>query len=328
MPRSSIEVFLPKNLDTSSQDPLQQAMDELQPQSTILTENSSSNYQARVEQLQKSAASSLKLPVTEAAPVPIDADKTAHEVYQLQLDLIASLITAANNRDDNAVTDLTSRGLVSADAHSPTGETALLAAVRAGSVSTVRGLIALGATVDLPGRSPVANTQAKRTPFQVACILGNVALVKLLVEEYRANDSWMAPDGALARQLAEENGHRGIAAYLSGQREAAPAPQAPQEVKEMNKAIQVPLAIIVMFVYIIPRRIFYDFPKAVWQRWRHRIKSNGTPGERAGIGLCEALLHIALLIVAVVFELPRQAFLWIKKKMVGSKKSTSGVEQV
>ena len=297
-------------------------MDDSQTGPAMPTAVNSNSHQTRVEQLHKIAPGSLKLPVTEVTVVSDDADATAREVHQLELDLISALITAASLEDKNSITDLISGGLVSPNAHSPNGETALLAAVRAGSIPIVRDLVALGASVDLPGRSPSASGQANRTPLQLACMLGNLDLVKILVEEYRANDSWMAPDGALARQLADENGHRGIVAYLSGpsQREA------PKEAKKMNNPILVPLAIIVMFIYVIPRSIFYDLPKAVWQS-RHRNKSNGTPGER-GTSLCQVLLEIPILFLVMVYEIPRQAILWIKRKILGSSKPGRADDQV
>lgn len=54
----------------------------------------------------------------------------------------------------------------------------------------------------------------RRTPLQLAALMGNLVLVKLLIEDYHCDDAIVAPDGQIALRLASENGHHEVVEYL------------------------------------------------------------------------------------------------------------------
>ncbi len=58
----------------------------------------------------------------------------------------------------------------------------------------------------------------QRTALQIAAEEGHLVLVKLLIEQYGANDALIAPDGQIALRLAAENGHREVVDYLPTRR--------------------------------------------------------------------------------------------------------------
>src|SRR4051812_12779747 len=81
-------------------------------------------------------------------------------------------------------------------------------------------LISLGATVDAFGTLP-ARGAPRRTPLQAAAAGGNLALVRLLVTDFGADDGLLAPDGQLALRLAADGGHRDVVAFLPVRRGGA-----------------------------------------------------------------------------------------------------------
>ncbi|KAJ4290186.1 hypothetical protein N0V88_006695 [Collariella sp. IMI 366227] len=144
------------------------------------------------------------------------------------------------SKNTEAVTLFIQRGFVSPDVPdaSPGGRTPLIAAVEAGNGAMVCTLIALGATVNGYGTLPslVRPTTRdyldprregdqqpgrERTPLMVAASRGNLALVKLLMEDFHADDGIIAPDGQLALRLAADGEHRDVVAYLPVRRGGA-----------------------------------------------------------------------------------------------------------
>lgn len=57
-----------------------------------------------------------------------------------------------------------------------------------------------------------------RTPLQLAASMGQLVLVKLLMEKYNCDDTLIAPDGQIALRLASQNGRREVVDYLPARR--------------------------------------------------------------------------------------------------------------
>ncbi|KAK4451519.1 ankyrin repeat domain-containing protein 50 [Podospora aff. communis PSN243] len=136
-------------------------------------------------------------------------------LYTLQTRLITALYTAIASKNTEVVHLLITRGFVSPDVTSSTGCTPLIAAVSAGNGSMVCLLVSLGATVNAYGRDEHGK---ERTPLMVAAAQGRLPLVKLLKEDFGADDAVIAPDGQLALRLAADAGHREVVAYLPSRR--------------------------------------------------------------------------------------------------------------
>ena len=162
-------------------------------------------------------------------PALTDEEKTA--LYRLQTQLITTFFTAITTKNSALVSLLLSHGLVSPDTPSNSGQTPLLAAIEAGSGEMVCTLIGLGARVNGYGAAKVTTTNpksgypthhhAERTPLMAAAAAGNLALVKLLMEDFSADDAIIAPDGQLALRLAADAGHRDVVSYLPARRGGA-----------------------------------------------------------------------------------------------------------
>ncbi|KAK0655599.1 ankyrin repeat-containing domain protein, partial [Cercophora newfieldiana] len=129
----------------------------------------------------------------------------------LQTRIITSLFEAIASKNTEVVHLLISQGFVSPDVTSSIGCTPLIAAIIAGNGTMVCTLVALGATVNSYGRDDAGR---ERTPLMVAAQQGRLPLVKLLVEDFNADDAVIAPDGQLALRLAADAGHREVVAYL------------------------------------------------------------------------------------------------------------------
>lgn len=95
------------------------------------------------------------------------------------------------------------------------GETALIAAVRAGNPAIVRDLLWNGAKVDTLGyySQEGRNDRALRTPLQVAAAEGKLYMIRIL-RENRADVFLAAPDGVNALQLATSNGHESVVDHI------------------------------------------------------------------------------------------------------------------
>ncbi|RSL56207.1 hypothetical protein CEP54_008942 [Fusarium duplospermum] len=212
-----------------------------------------------------------------------DADWTSYcEAYRLERDIIDSFFASIENGHDDLVAEFISRGWVSPDTTSLVHETPLLAAVRAGRTPMVSRLVALGATVNAFGRPNTSKTLAdderpERTPLMLAAERGHLALVKVLMKDYGADDSLIAPDGAIALRLAAVNGHREIVNFLPSRRGGAWLRWKTAHHKQMER-IRRAWRRLGHFL----RALFWDFPvilvyelpkevgKSIWKR-RHRM---------------------------------------------------------
>ncbi|CRK48220.1 hypothetical protein BN1723_007905 [Verticillium longisporum] len=160
------------------------------------------------------------------------APSLSPNTYRLCSSIVYHFFTAIASRQDDVVRLFITRGLVSPDVPSVTGETPLLAAVRAGDGTTLCALVELGATVDAygsthetdvhdPRRRRATDAPTRRTPLQYAAALGRLPLVKLLREDFGADDALVAPDGEIALRLAARGRHRDVVAYLPTRRAGA-----------------------------------------------------------------------------------------------------------
>ncbi|KAH8887782.1 ankyrin [Thozetella sp. PMI_491] len=154
----------------------------------------------------------LELPILRWPDFPADAD--GREQYQLASDIITSFYRSIDAQNTEAVAALIHQGLVSPDVTDRHGATPLIAAVQTGHAGVIRALLQLGAEVDGFGTTPEKLQRPARTPLQVAARDGNLVVVKLLREEFGADDAIIAPDGQLALRLAAENKHREVVDYL------------------------------------------------------------------------------------------------------------------
>ncbi|KAK3311205.1 uncharacterized protein B0T15DRAFT_548513 [Chaetomium strumarium] len=194
-------------------------------------------------------------------PLPRDPTLTYSEkiaVYKSQQQIIASFFSAISSRNIEAVTLLVQRGLVSPDVPDSLtpGRTPLITAVEAGDGAMVCTLVGLGAHVDGWGQ---------RTALMVAAARGNLALVRLLREDFGADDAAIAPDdGQLALRLAAEAGHRDVVEYLPARRGGAWRRWESHHAVAMARARKAARGIYVFFralLYYVPRCFLWDVPK-------------------------------------------------------------------
>jgi hypothetical protein len=171
-------------------------------------------------------ASELRFPITESpfsfysrrSPSPTEEPLSA-DARLTHNQIISLFFGAVRKKNTELVELLVTRGFISPDCADALGETPLLAAVGAGNGAMVCALVALGATVDLYGR--LNGGEAERTPLQAAAAAGRLALVRLLREDFGADDGLVAPDGQMALRLAADAGHRDVVAYLPARRGGA-----------------------------------------------------------------------------------------------------------
>jgi hypothetical protein len=168
------------------------------------------------------------LPIT-SYPAPIyDTNFQLEENNLLRRRIVDIYYDAISKADMHMVTALLESGMVTVETTDSANMTPLLAAVKAGKIAVVRYLVNIGADFDALGvaaiyyRDPkrpriVESRPVYRTPLQYAAELGNLAIVKLLMEK-GADDSMVAPDGQIALRLAASNGHCDIVAYLPRRR--------------------------------------------------------------------------------------------------------------
>lgn len=213
-----------------------------------------------------------------------DSDWTSyHEAYRLERDIVGSFFTSIENGHDDLVAEFISRGWVSPDTTSRVHETPLLAAVRAGRTPMVSRLVALGATVNAFGRPKTSKTpiddddRPERTPLMLAAERGHLALVKVLMKDYGADDSLVAPDGAIALRLAAINGHREIVDFLPSRRSGAWLRWKTAHYKQMERIRRAWRRLgrfLKVLFWDFPVLIVYHLPKevgkSVW-KCRHRI---------------------------------------------------------
>ena len=233
-------------------------------------------------------------PLTKETP---DSD-SENDLYTLQSRIITSLFSAIASKNTEIVTLLITQGFVSPDVTDQHGTTPLIAAILAGNGAMVCSLVGLGATVNSYGVDPKANGMGRdggreRTPLMVAAGLGRLALVKLLVEDFGADDAVIAPDGQLALRLAADNGHREVVEYLPVRRGGEWRRWKVHHhvmVRRVTKALWNIERFARFFVWDLPRFLVWSVPKHVVVKplvkagrycWEERGRFKGWVGRQA-----------------------------------------------
>lgn len=247
------------------------------------------DFTSRIEQTPTTNFPILESPqfyvhTTESRHIGSDKEWDSYlQVYHLELDIVRSFFSAIEAGHDDVVADFISRGWVSPDIPNNTGETPLIAAVRAGKTPMVSRLVALGAAVNAFGAVKCqgetfsrAPEYSKRTPLMVAAEHGHLALVRVLMDDYGADDSLIAPDGAMALRLAAINGHREIVAFLPTRRGGALLRWKTAHRKEMERVKRAYKRLLRFATYLlwkVPKFFVYDIPKGVARGiWNRRQK--------------------------------------------------------
>ncbi|KAL7806668.1 ankyrin repeat-containing domain protein [Trichoderma aethiopicum] len=184
-----------------------------------------------------------------------------------QSDGISNLFKAIANKQVDQVSKLITAGLVSADTQNNKGETPLIAAVTNNDATMRRTLVSLGATVNGYGTYCEDNprSKAQRTPLQVAAAQGKLGIVGIL-RNLGADDSLVAPDGAIALRLAAENGHREVVEYLPARRGGAWKRWKKTHSKQMQRVRRILEkigSVLRFFVWTVPRFLLWTVPKHV-----------------------------------------------------------------
>lgn len=205
---------------------------------------------------------------------------TATDAHSLQADITAALFESITLGDTAAAQHLISQGLISPDCPCATGETPLLAAIRHRSTATARTLLGLGAQVDLVGTAGADATLAppqagrQRTPLMLAAAMGNLVLVRVLVEEHGADDGAVGPQGELALRLAADAGHRDVVAYLPARRRGAwRRLKSSKEVRRARAAVGAAGRVLKFCVWHVPRFVLWYAPREVVKFvWKRRLR--------------------------------------------------------
>ncbi|CCC08630.1 hypothetical protein SMACR_05984 [Sordaria macrospora] len=237
------------------------------------------------------------------------------ERRNLQCKLIRIFFNAIRTNKTDLVTKLITTGFVSPDVPNEYGLTPLLAAVEAGDGAMVCALLNIGADVNAFGtptkrseayyrysssssskrkkRGTDANKKRKqlppdaRTPLMTASATGKLALAKLLLQDFHADDALIAGDGQLALRLAADNGHMEIVDLLPSRRGGefrrwrTHHAGAIRRIKRAGGGI---FAFFAFFVYYIPAALLWSLPKHVvvlpsvklakWS-WRNKARFGG-----------------------------------------------------
>lgn len=184
------------------------------------------NIRDRIQQLLEEAQRDGKtIPITEY-PQP---EPGCFFTTQSRQCIVITYFIAIQTKKDELVAALIENGLVTTETTDAEGRTPLLAAIEVGNIRTVQQLMDFDANVNAYGMttgSPRAphefnrweQIKTYRTPLHLAAEIGNLTIVKLLMETYGADDSLIAPDGELALRLAARNGHREVVDYLPSRR--------------------------------------------------------------------------------------------------------------
>ncbi|KAE8444206.1 hypothetical protein EG329_000803 [Mollisiaceae sp. DMI_Dod_QoI] len=144
------------------------------------------------------------------------------EVLSTKDFVVNQLFTAIREGEDDLVALLIENNIVTPNT-TLQGETPLLAAVATRNIKLVEKLLGFGADQNafgaVPGtRDSRSGKVTMRTPLQLAASMGQLVLVKLLIEHYHCDDALIAPDGQIALRLASQNGHREVVQYLPARR--------------------------------------------------------------------------------------------------------------
>ena len=230
---------------------------------------SGASMQSLIEKLKAGAEDSL--PIT--GPTGKDTEGSWPENRLIIDQALDTYFSAIKTKKDDVVALFIENGILTANTTSRDGVTPLLAAVEAGNVRMVRKLIEFDADVNTYGcvqknHSKKSWKDVQRTPLQLAAAKGNLALVKLLMEVYHADDALIAPDGQLALRLAIQNGHQEIAAYLPSRRGGGWRRWKTHHAKAVERARAAWKQIMEIFQFF-----FWELPKALfWTLPRHILK--------------------------------------------------------
>lgn len=245
-----------------------------------------------------------------------DERELKEAVHRMQNRVVQQFHAMIFTGNEEAVQLIISKGLVSPHTRALTGETPLLAAIATSHNTNgmVRRLLRLGAGVDEYGQRPGLHVSEEgsrepqfRTPLQYAAELGKLATVKILMEEFSADDSLIAPDGALALRLAAHNGHRDVVAYLPVRRGGAWKRWQTKHRRELRRMKKAAIA-IGHFVIGVPKFCLYTVPKhliclpltrLLKNMWKNRraimvgagrlIRELPARTQRAAVWLCKSL---------------------------------------
>ncbi|KAF3070094.1 hypothetical protein CFAM422_006782 [Trichoderma lentiforme] len=236
----------------------------------------------------------------EDSEVPVDSNDEPAESSHLAAErsdatdqeIVTNFFHYIAEKQVDVVSNIIANGFVSPDTPNDRGETPLIKAVSNNDAAMVRLLVSLGATIDGYGSyfhdEEGHQTTVQRTPLQVAAAEGKLGIVKIL-RELGADDSLIAPDGAMALRLAAENGHREVVDLLPTRRGGAWKRWKVTHEKQMRRIRRILEKIGSVFKFLfwtvpkfllwtvpkhiittVPKAIFVTMPKEIWQR-RHKI---------------------------------------------------------
>ncbi|KAM7193731.1 Ankyrin repeat-containing domain protein [Rhypophila sp. PSN 637] len=252
----------------------------------------------------RALAASIPLPITKFEPTtttyPSQADRLGHTHLPLAHQIINAFFRSIISQNDELVSLFISQGLISPDCPNARGETPLIVAVSTGHGGIVCTLVNHGADVNLAGRyepdsilslskkqhgqggdlyqfevefsahqlaaenRDFAGRLPLRTPLMVAALMGNLALVKLLINDFKADDGIIAPDGQLALRLAADRSHREIVEFLPARRGGAWRRwknHHEKAVRRIKKAGRNLYDFAKFFVWDLPRFFLWSCPK-------------------------------------------------------------------
>lgn len=201
------------------------------------------------------------------------------EAHALQADIITALFGNISSKDTTTVTLLITQGLISPDCPKPNGETPLLASIRIHSAPTARVLLNLSADPNLVGNAEPDQGSVcvveRRTPLMLAAATGQLVIVRMLMDDFGADDAVVGPKGETALRLAAEAGHRDVVRYLPARRSGAwRRLRCSKEVFALRKAAKSVGKVVMFLGWDLPRLLLVDIPweglRWVWKR-RHRV---------------------------------------------------------
>ncbi|PGH36174.1 hypothetical protein GX50_01030 [[Emmonsia] crescens] len=191
------------------------------------------------------------------------------ELSFLALAITRLLFGSISSGKSETISWLISQNLITPNVVDTDGMSPLLAAVKARNGQAILELVGLGADPDAYAIAgfrllPVGRAPVRRTPLQLAAELGNLPLVKMLIETCQCDDSKIAPDGELALRLASKNGHRHVVDYLPIRRGGGWKRWKTAHEVSMAKARYALASILeftAFFVYGIPKFLLWTVPK-------------------------------------------------------------------
>lgn len=210
-----------------------------------------------------------------------DSPAARRDAHDLQSAIVAALFAVISSKDTAGVTHLISQGLISPDCPKADGETPLLACIRAArSAALARALLALGADPDLAGMTEASlgpdddNTirgcgdgYVERTPLMLAAATGQLAVVRILVGEFGADDAAVGTRGETALRLAAEAGHRDVVRYLPARRRGAwRRLRCSREVVALRRAVVTAGEMVAFLGWELPRLLLVQLPWKIG-RW-------------------------------------------------------------